>query len=132
MVRYRKLIFIGIGICSTIIAGCATRSYSQSTISDRPAVTWTKDSATESEKKAAKGQVIGELKDPESARFGDIWALKSSNGKRVVCGNVNAKNSFGGYTGNKVFMLSSNSLMFEGSGNLGFMLPFLCTPRSVR
>jgi hypothetical protein len=43
------------------------------------------------------------LKDPESARFGDIRAVKRQGGKITVCGFVNAKNSFGGYTGMKPF-----------------------------
>ena len=39
-----------------------------------------------------------QLKDPESARFGDFTAGLSSEGV-TVCGIVNAKNSLGGYTG---------------------------------
>lgn len=39
------------------------------------------------------------LKDPESARFGSTAAGQSPDGFVVVCGYVNAKNSFGGYTG---------------------------------
>jgi hypothetical protein len=38
------------------------------------------------------------LKDPESAMFRDIQALKRGN-VTTICGWVNAKNSFGGYTG---------------------------------
>lgn len=44
--------------------------------------------------------VTNSLKDPESARFGNgLVAGRSSKGVITVCGYVNAKNSFGGYTG---------------------------------
>ncbi len=39
------------------------------------------------------------LKDPDSARFGPMKAGVNSAGKVFVCGYVNARNSFGGYTG---------------------------------
>lgn len=42
--------------------------------------------------------IAAKLKDPDSARFeGDYVAYKI--GAPVVCGTVNAKNSFGGYAG---------------------------------
>jgi hypothetical protein len=43
------------------------------------------------------------LKDPESARFGDMIAGRDPQGVLYVCGWVNAKNSLGGYTGEKRF-----------------------------
>ncbi|MFA5592067.1 MAG: hypothetical protein WC989_01995 [Micavibrio sp.] len=48
----------------------------------------------------AKIAVKSILKDPESARFGQISRCK----KGFVLGEVNAKNSFGGYTGNQLFV----------------------------
>src|SRR5690348_462087 len=58
--------------------------------------------------------VAKSLKDPESARFGDIVAGKSSKGSIIACGYVNAKNSFGGYVGEKPFqgLLSTSSKQF--------------------
>lgn len=44
------------------------------------------------------------LKDPDSAKFGNMQAAKMSNGIIGVCGLVNAKNSFGGYTGMKPYI----------------------------
>lgn len=45
------------------------------------------------------------LKDPDSARFGDIFlASVDDKGVITVCGYVNAKNSFGGYTGMEPFL----------------------------
>lgn len=46
-----------------------------------------------------KTAVTSTLKDPGSASFGNIKAGEDVNGKIFVCGLVNAKNSFGGFTG---------------------------------
>jgi hypothetical protein len=46
----------------------------------------------------AKDAVTRKLKDPESARFRDLKAYP-----RGVCGQVNAKNSQGGYVGFRDF-----------------------------
>lgn len=43
------------------------------------------------------------LKDPDSARFGLVSAGRLASGGIVACGWINAKNSFGGYTGEKPF-----------------------------
>lgn len=52
-------------------------------------------SSGETEMKAA---VAEQLKDPESARFTEVSVQKTKRGTRsVMCGNVNAKNSYGGY-----------------------------------
>ena len=44
------------------------------------------------------------LKDPDSARFSRIVAGRMANGRVIACGQVNAKNSFGGYTGMSPFV----------------------------
>lgn len=45
------------------------------------------------------------LKDPDSARFDHpILAVMDETGQIWVCSSVNAKNSFGGYTGDKPFI----------------------------
>jgi hypothetical protein len=49
---------------------------------------------------AAKEGLIKILKDPSSAVWGEVRAFQSTTPGRVeVCGQVNAKNSFGGYEG---------------------------------
>lgn len=40
-----------------------------------------------------------ELKDPESARFGKMLAKPDTGQMILVCGLVNARNSYGGYAG---------------------------------
>lgn len=50
------------------------------------------------------------LKDPDSARFGGMRAGRDPrDGSTVVCGMVNAKNGFGGYTGSAPFQVRFRS-----------------------
>jgi len=50
-----------------------------------------------------KGIAAG-LKDPNSALFGDMVTFQDQNGVLRVCGYVNGRNSFGGYTGMQPFL----------------------------
>lgn len=55
--------------------------------------------------KVVEAGVRKSLKDPNSAIFGSMVAAKNAAEPGVyVCGYVNAKNSFGGYTGDQPFM----------------------------
>ncbi len=55
--------------------------------------------------KSARDQVQYALKDPSSAQFRNIrgYSFSGPGGGYVVCGEVNGKNSFGGYTGFQPF-----------------------------
>ena len=44
------------------------------------------------------------LKDPDSAKFGKVFQGRGMSGKATVCGEVNAKNGYGGYTGMTPFI----------------------------
>jgi hypothetical protein len=61
-------------------------------------------------------------------------AGKFSDGKIVVCGEVNGKNSYGGYTGFQLFSVQLNqdgSLEFGGFGVDDFFVNFIqetCIP----
>lgn len=50
-------------------------------------------------KYAAQNSVKAKLKDPDSAKFGVIYVVYN-----VACGSVNAKNSYGGYSGSQRFL----------------------------
>lgn len=63
---------------------------------------------------AAKQQVLRNLKDPESARFGDVFIGRND----FVCGMINAKNSFGGYTGEQPFTSGKYFRMGLGSNSV--------------
>jgi hypothetical protein len=53
---------------------------------------------------SAKQAVLRGLRDPDSAKFGALSEGTGSSGLRTVCGEVNAKNGFGGYTGMAPFI----------------------------
>lgn len=54
------------------------------------------------------------LKDPSSAQFSDERILGSGPDQRV-CGLVNAKNSYGGYSGNERYVVMAGSAYFGDS-----------------
>lgn len=59
---------------------------------------------SKSQIEAVKKGVRGRLKDPDSAKFDQPFqAVANASGGITVCGYVNGKNSYGGYTGNVVF-----------------------------
>ncbi len=60
--------------------------------------------------------VRDQMKDPESAKFRNLTSSRNSN----VCGEVNAKNSYGGYVGFKRF-LALNGVVFMDDGGSGFI-----------
>lgn len=53
----------------------------------------------------AKEKIRAMLKDPDSAIFSDLITTIAPDNKNKlgICGNVNAKNSYGGYTGKTAF-----------------------------
>lgn len=57
------------------------------------------------------------LKDPESARVSGVYTVKTEySGDAInVCGFINAKNSYGGYTGNKLFVATPTIVYIERS-----------------
>lgn len=46
-----------------------------------------------------QGIVREMMKDPESAKFRETATYRTKLGDQIVCGEYDAKNSFGGYTG---------------------------------
>ena len=52
---------------------------------------------------AAADAIRASLKDPYSAHFERLRAGQDKDGSTLVCGFVNAKNSFGAYGGRKLF-----------------------------
>jgi hypothetical protein len=57
--------------------------------------------------------VKAELKDPDSAQFKDV-AGHEVEGAFIVCGRVNSKNGFGGYTGFKEFITVPGLTIIRG------------------
>lgn len=83
-----------------------------------PASNWQPMQLTANQRASVERQIRNQLKDPESARFGGIAAVKDDKGAITVCGAVNAKNSFGGYTGHRPFvgLLFGDSFLVSNFG----------------
>ena len=54
--------------------------------------------------------VLADLRDPDSAKFGPNFARKTVMGgllgettEEIICGKVNSRNGFGGYSGQTIF-----------------------------
>lgn len=86
--KHSKLFFTF--LTSALIVGCGAQVTDSGT-------TAAKKTATEAEKALteAKTAVLATLKDPDSAKFGQ-WTVVNDE---LACLDVNAKNSYGGYTG---------------------------------
>lgn len=59
----------------------------------------------------AQREVRGLLKDPDSAKFGDIHVRRSP--ALVACGTVNSRNSFGGMAGSQRFVSGTVTALEE-------------------
>ena len=57
---------------------------------------------------AAQDAAKKTLKDPDSAKFQNIRMMDYDGGK-VLCGEINAKNSYGGYVGYKRFVAGTSA-----------------------
>ena len=67
---------------------------------------------------AARQEVLANLKDPDSAKFGPLLVTEGG----VVCGTVNAKNSFGGFVGTTYFLDDHGLVLLdEGAGAKNFV-----------
>lgn len=56
---------------------------------------------------SAKKAIAEQLKDPDSAQFKNLRVVQFASGA-LVCGEVNAKNSFGGYSGFQRFIANAS------------------------
>lgn len=66
---------------------------------------------------AARTAVKSMLKDADSAKFIRQFAVKTDKGLIVACGEVNAKNTFGGYAGASVYVMQDGVVRLEGPIN---------------
>lgn len=60
-------------------------------------------------KRDAEKAMLANLKDPGSAQFRKMKVIEQSDGSKSVCGEVNAKNSMGGYVGYRLFAYVASS-----------------------
>lgn len=52
---------------------------------------------------AARQTILSELRDPGSAQFRNVRRIQHANGTTMFCGEVNARNGYGGMAGFKRF-----------------------------
>ena len=109
--------------CLLLVAACVANTPPLGTKYKRGEPVHLSDKQIEMVKEGVKRS----LKDPTSAIFGPIYAVKnvenSSQGSDenmiYVCGTVNAKNSFGGYNGQTPF----NGILGMIKDNVGIFAP---------
>lgn len=102
--------YISAILAAAFLAGCATPSTSipnPPTPAPYEGPPWLRYEASTEEIGRAELIVRGALKDPESARFRSFQKVSRGMGDDYICGEVNAKNSYGGYTGHSAFTVSS-------------------------
>lgn len=73
----------------------------------------------------AMDMVRNKLKDPQSARFSRITYQKHTN---VICGYVNAKNSYGGYIGDRRFVIVNGYVnILDGTSTVNEYFATMCS-----
>lgn len=73
--------------------------------------------------KRAKRNISDNFKDPDSAKFRDVIISKPD--VPTLCGQVNAKNSYGGYVGYKLFLHNAVHSIVSDSSNAISELKFI-------
>lgn len=63
--------------------------------------------------KAAKAAVEAQLRDPGSVQYRNLQVAQHADGP-MLCGELNAKNGYGGYTGYRQFISSTGSMVYLG------------------
>lgn len=63
----------------------------------------------------AQDSIKSSMKDPDSTKFTKMNVIKNSQGASYTCGEVNSKNSYGGYVGYKSFAYKDNRFVIDGS-----------------
>ena len=78
--------------------------------------------------------VVESLKDPDAAKFRKeflSWSESEEDPKIALCGEMNGKNSYGGYTGFGPFIATSDGqIMVDGNPSIGsfeYLWPVWCS-----
>lgn len=65
----------------------------------------------------AKAVVTKDFKDPEGARYRNLGVYRDTQGMQTLCGEVNAKNSYGAYVGYRSFYVLETNVTFREDGD---------------
>ena len=121
--RYSSLVLTG------LLSACAPGAYFNPLADLRNSATYEaelyaksvtrflEDGGTEAQAmEKAKESIAKSLKDPGSAQFRDV-SIKTFGANKIVCGEVNGKNSYGGYVGFKRFVAGVNVGTIQSTGS---------------
>lgn len=102
---------------SVLLAGLALASCQSTPSTQLPPKVTTPYILTREDAVAIQSGLASVVRDPASLILGAAKAATNDKGTVEVCGNVNGKNGFGGYTGDMIYlgMLTTNQ-----SGQRGF------------
>ena len=93
---------------------------------------WTQGEMSKAQEAAIEQAASRDLRDPGSAQFRNLVRLVSDQGGEAYCGEINAKNAFGGYTGFVRFYynpkVSERVIREDGDGADPMMVQVGCTP----
>lgn len=64
---------------------------------------------------SAENYIKQKMKDPDSTKFQNVRSINNSQGASYICGEANAKNSYGGYVGFKPFAYKEGRVVLDGS-----------------
>lgn len=101
----KKLLWVFTVVVGVVVGGCADDA------AEAPAGVANQDAANSAVIEAAKAIVEYTLIDPGSAQYRNLLATAAGS----VCGEVNAKNQLGGYTGFQPFIVDSEGVEFDPS-----------------
>ncbi|WP_428001795.1 hypothetical protein [Acidovorax sp.] len=65
----------------------------------------------------AKGALTKDFKDPEGSRYRNLGVYRSLDKSLALCGEVNAKNSYGAYVGYKQFYADDKNGTIKEEGD---------------
>lgn len=85
---------------------------------------------------SAKGRVASVLREPESAKFRDLYLTTGKDKKSpAVCGLVNGRNAYGGMAGYKRFYITEDDDLMILNGKKDSLRPhwhYHCDPKGWR
>lgn len=123
-----KMVILAFLSCGLVACATSSNQYTQSKkqVERPPVVPY---QLNEQQIEAAKEMVRQNLKDPESARFSDIFGITQAGMEEgyAVCGKVNAKNAFGGYAGSQPFSVKGRFVTIGSNTVDALMVRYTCT-----
>lgn len=95
-------------ICAGLLVGCVTARAPEKAEAPAPDPPVAPTSLNPGQTAAVRTFIVRMMKDPESVRHGRIVAGREPSGRLLICGEINAKNSYGGYTGMLPYVVHMN------------------------